>query len=95
MASTCALNADGSKFAVVDDNRLKVYATATGALLVQCVEPKHVAAYVCMCWAPKVPWIGRVFFLRELRSIPIAAVLSRDARVVGLCRCLTLVAGLA
>jgi hypothetical protein len=54
MTSTCALNADGSKFAVVDDNRLKVYATATGALLVQCVEPKHVSSYVCLCWALKV-----------------------------------------
>ncbi len=52
--STSALNADGSKFAVVDDNRVKIYATSSGALLLQCVEPRHVAAYVCLCWAPKV-----------------------------------------
>ncbi len=54
---------DGSKFAVLEDNRIKIYATSSGLLLLQCVEPQHLStAYVCMAWSPKVCFNRSLFF---------------------------------
>lgn len=49
--SVCALSADGSRLALVEDGRVRVVATDSGVTLCVCVEPRHLAVrYTCAAW---------------------------------------------
>ena len=62
-------NSSGSRFAQVEDSRLRVFDTQTGHLVVQCFEPRHVSSsgVNCLAWSPQVGlWLRVCLFLSFL-----------------------------